>query len=315
MRIRRHKLGQREETTEELSERVLARLRREYSLVSSEVWVDDVHRVDFVGFRPARNSPFPSSIERGEFVFVEVKSCMNDFKSGHGLTFRGDANWLVCPPDLAQTLYETRQLPKDAAVFCPDARGRLQKKFDLGIGSGSSRIASVSELLFRMVNHSVYSYRTSRGVFSNSYCPWCSPYRAKLLNDIDDVCGDMDLIEGIELALEVNDPQGVHLSLSHDNGILNAEKRNLITGTRYMNVEGMLPYEMRVSDFIFAGGGRVYYKVTPDFRDGELVARGVRIQAYSLADKGKSIDFDVYCYNVQPGYRIDYATGEATKVN
>ena len=65
-------MGQREETTEELSERVLARLRREYSLVSSEVWVDDVHRVDFVGFRPARNSPFPSSIERGEFVFVEV---------------------------------------------------------------------------------------------------------------------------------------------------------------------------------------------------------------------------------------------------
>lgn len=96
---------------------------------------------------------------------------------------------------------------------------------------------------------------------------------------------------------------------------LNAEKRNLITGTRYMNVEGMLPYEIRVSDFIFAGGGRVYYKVTPDFRDGELVARGVRIQAYSLADKGKSIDFDVYCYNVQPGYGIDYATGEATKVN
>lgn len=79
-------MGQREETTEELSERVLARLRREYSLVSSEVWVDDVHRVDFVGFRPARNSPFPSSIERGEFVFVEVKSCMNDFKSGHGNT-------------------------------------------------------------------------------------------------------------------------------------------------------------------------------------------------------------------------------------
>lgn len=219
MRIRRHKLGQREETTEELSERVLARLRREYSLVSSEVWVDDVHRVDFVGFRPARNSPFPSSIERGEFVFVEVKSCMNDFKSGHGLTFRGDANWLVCPPDLAQTLYETRQLPKDAAVFCPDARGRLQKKFDLGIGSGSSRIASVSELLFRMVNHSAYSYRTSRGVFSNGYCPWCSPYRAKLLNDIDDVCGDMDLIEGIDLALDVSDPHGAHLTMSHDNDI------------------------------------------------------------------------------------------------
>lgn len=94
---------------------------------------------------------------------------------------------------------------------------------------------------------------------------------------------------------------------------MNAEKRNLITGTRYMNVEGMLPYETKVSDFIFAGGGRVYYRVTPDFHSGELVARGVRIQAYSLADKGKSIDFDVYCYNVQPGYKIDYATGEAVK--
>lgn len=58
---------------------------------------------------------------------------------------------------------------------------------------------------------------------------------------------------------------------------MNAEKRNLITGTRYMNIEGMLPYEMQVCDFIFAGGGRVYYKVTPDFRDGELVVRGVRI--------------------------------------
>lgn len=101
---------------------------------------------------------------------------------------------------------------------------------------------------------------------------------------------------------------------SHLSG-MNAEKRNLITGTRYMNVEGMLPYETKVSDFIFAGGGRVYYKVTPDFRSGELVARGVRIQAYSLADKGKSINFDVYCYNVQPGYKINYATGEATKID
>lgn len=94
---------------------------------------------------------------------------------------------------------------------------------------------------------------------------------------------------------------------------MNAEKRNLITGTRYMNVEGMLPYETKVLDFIRAGGGRVLYKVTPDFKDNELVARGVRIQAYSLADKGAGIDFDVYCYNVQPGYTIDYLTGSATR--
>lgn len=211
-------MGHREETTGELSGRVLSRLRREYSLVSSEVWVDDAHRVDFVGFRPARNSPFPSSIERGEFVFVEVKSCMNDFKSGHGLTFRGDANWLVCPPDLAQTLYETRQLPKDAAVFCPDAHGRLLKKFDLGIGSGSSRIAPASELLYRMVNHSYNTWRTSRGVFG-SYCPWCSPYNPKPLGDIDTVSGDIDLIDGIGLTIDSNDPQAPRLKMSHDNDI------------------------------------------------------------------------------------------------
>lgn len=217
--MRPRKLRQREETTDELSERVLARLRREYSLVASEVWVDDEHRVDFVGFRPERLSPFPSSIERGEFVFVEVKSCMADFKSGHGLTFQGDANWLVCPPDLAQSLYETRQLPKSAAVFCPDGRGRLQKKYDLGIGAGSKRTVPASELLFRMVCHSAGSWRTSREVFSHGYCPWCSPYHPKLLNDIDTVCGDMALIDGVDLALDVSDQHGVHLTMSHDNDI------------------------------------------------------------------------------------------------
>lgn len=85
-------MRQRDNITSCLSERVLARLRREYPLVASEVWVDDDHRVDFVAFKPesfspGRSSPTPSSIERGEFVFVEVKSCMADFKSGHGLTF------------------------------------------------------------------------------------------------------------------------------------------------------------------------------------------------------------------------------------
>ena len=91
---------------------------------------------------------------------------------------------------------------------------------------------------------------------------------------------------------------------------MNAEERNLITGTRYMNVEGMLPYETKVLDYIRSGGGRVLYKVTPDFRDNELVCRGVRIQAQSLDDEN-GILFDVYCYNVQPGYEIDYLTGEA----
>lgn len=216
-------MRQRDNITSDLSERVLARLRHEYSLVASEVWVDDDHRVDFVAFKPesfspGRSSPTPSSIERGEFVFVEVKSCMADFKSGHGLTFQGDSNWLVCPQSLAESLYQTMGLPNGAAVFCPDAGGRLRKKFDLSIGAGSFRTAPASELLYRMVNHSYNTWRTSRGVFG-SYCPWCSPYNPKPLGDIDTVSGDMDLIDGIGLTLDVSDPHGAHLTMSHDNDI------------------------------------------------------------------------------------------------
>lgn len=131
-------MGRRDDTTSELSERVLARLRREYTLVASEVWVDEDHRVDFVGFRPERLSTFPSSIERGEFVFVEVKSCMADFKSGHGLTFLGDANWLACPAALAQSLYETCQLPKTRRYSARTAGDGFRKNMT----SGSVREAS-----------------------------------------------------------------------------------------------------------------------------------------------------------------------------
>lgn len=211
-------MGRRDDITSDLSERVLARLRHEYSLVASEVWVDDDHRVDFVAFRPERLSPFPSSIERGEFVFVEVKSCMADYQSGHGLTFQGDLNWLVCPQSLAETLHQTLGLPKDSQVFCPDSAGRLRKKFDLSVSAGSSRIAPASELLYRMVNHSYNSWRTSRGVFT-SYCPWCSPYNPKPLNEIDTVSGDMGLIDGIGLSLDFNDPIRPQLRMSHDNDI------------------------------------------------------------------------------------------------
>lgn len=152
-------MGQRDETTGELSERVWARLRREYSLVASEVWVDDDHRVDFIGFRPERMSPFPSSIERGEFVFVEVKSCMADFKSGHGLTFQGDANWLVCPPDLAQSLYETRRLP---ASFWMRWRSRIAGDGNLRpIGLIHLRMKSHKALHGGRPNFTIWTARTS----------------------------------------------------------------------------------------------------------------------------------------------------------
>lgn len=91
----------------------------------------------------------------------------------------------------------------------------------------------------------------------------------------------------------------------------NANEENLITGTRYMNVDGMLPFENDVAEYVERTGGSVLMRVTPVFVGDELVARGVQMEAFSLGDGGQGISFNVYCYNVQPGVSIDYATGES----
>ncbi|WP_317396364.1 DNA/RNA non-specific endonuclease [Faecalicoccus pleomorphus] len=89
-----------------------------------------------------------------------------------------------------------------------------------------------------------------------------------------------------------------------------ANALNLITGTRYMNVEGMLPYENQIAEYVKSTGNHVLYEVTPIYKDDNLLASGVQLEAYSVEDQGKGIQFNVYCYNVQPGVQIDYATGE-----
>ena len=89
----------------------------------------------------------------------------------------------------------------------------------------------------------------------------------------------------------------------------NANEKNLITGTRYMNVEGMLPLENMVASYIRETGNHVMYRVTPVYNGADMVARGVQIEAESVEDDGAGIYFNVYCYNVQPGIEIDYATG------
>lgn len=91
----------------------------------------------------------------------------------------------------------------------------------------------------------------------------------------------------------------------------NANKNNLITGTRYMNTQGMLPFENMVADYIKETGNHVLYRVTPEYEGSNLVASGVRIEAVSLEDGGEGIFFHVYVYNVQPGVGINYATGES----
>ena len=92
----------------------------------------------------------------------------------------------------------------------------------------------------------------------------------------------------------------------------NANTKNLITGTRYLNVEGMLPFEDKVADYVERTGNHVLYRVTPVFEGDNLVASGVQMEAWSVEDSGSGVSFDVYCYNVQPGVNIDYATGDSS---
>lgn len=92
----------------------------------------------------------------------------------------------------------------------------------------------------------------------------------------------------------------------------NANRQNLITGTRYMNISGMLPFENMVADYIRETGNHVAYRVTPIFEGSNLVCSGVQMEAYSIEDDGDGICFHIYCYNVQPGITIDYATGESS---
>jgi len=91
----------------------------------------------------------------------------------------------------------------------------------------------------------------------------------------------------------------------------NANEKNLITGTRYMNVEGMLPFENMVADYIKETENHVLYRVTPIFKENNLLASGVQIEAKSVEDNGEGILFNVYIYNNQPGIEINYLTGES----
>ncbi len=90
----------------------------------------------------------------------------------------------------------------------------------------------------------------------------------------------------------------------------NANEKNLITGTRYFNETSMLSFELQVMKYLDASDNHVLYRVSPFFKDNELVARGVEIEAYSVEDRGESLCFHVFVYNHQPGIYIDYLTGE-----
>lgn len=91
----------------------------------------------------------------------------------------------------------------------------------------------------------------------------------------------------------------------------NANEKNLITGTRYMNVEGMLPFEDEVAAYVKKTDNHVLYRVTPVFKGDNLVAEGVKMEAYSVEDKGEGVCFNVFVYNVQPYITIDYANGDS----
>ena len=91
----------------------------------------------------------------------------------------------------------------------------------------------------------------------------------------------------------------------------NANEKNLITGTRYLNVEGMLDFENEVAEYVKKTGNHVLYRVTPVFEGDDLVASGVQMEAFSVEDSGKGICFNVFVFNIQPGVEIDYRTGDS----
>ena len=91
----------------------------------------------------------------------------------------------------------------------------------------------------------------------------------------------------------------------------NANRKNLITGTRYLNIEGMLPFENLVADYVQETENHVMFRVTPIFEGDDLVAQGVVMEGLSVEDEGEGICFCIFAYNAQPGITIDYATGES----
>ena len=93
----------------------------------------------------------------------------------------------------------------------------------------------------------------------------------------------------------------------------NDNERNLITGTHYLNIDGMLPFENRIAYYVATTKNHVLYRVRPVFRGNDLVASGVELRAESIEDGGKGICFHVYCYNEQPGIVIDHRTGESRR--
>lgn len=94
----------------------------------------------------------------------------------------------------------------------------------------------------------------------------------------------------------------------------NANNKNLITGTRYLNIDGMLGHENMIAEYVKETNNHVLYRVTPLYRDDNLVASGVLMEAYSVEDNGEGIQFCIYAYNVQPGVKIDYATGKSALI-
>ncbi|MBQ8913855.1 MAG: DNA/RNA non-specific endonuclease [Lachnospiraceae bacterium] len=91
----------------------------------------------------------------------------------------------------------------------------------------------------------------------------------------------------------------------------NSDIRNFITGTEYMNIEGMLPFENMVARYVEMTGNHVMYRVTPVYKEDNLVATGVLMEACSVEDNGMGVYYNVFVYNVQPGVEIDYSTGDS----
>lgn len=209
-------------------------------------------------------------------------------------------------------------LPADSAISMQDSADKADSALSLPDNSGSADDADIA------VSHGAISADLDISTVGFSYSPLddlgrCGPATALITPESlpTEPRGSIgmikpsgwhtvryDFIEGGYLY------NRCHL-IAYQLGGGNANERNLITGTRYMNTEGMLACENRVADYIRATGNSVLYRATPVFTGDNLVADGVKLEAWSVEDNGTGLSFDVFVENVQPGVIIDYASGES----
>ena len=264
----------------------------------------------------SRNRPRPTMLLRALLYAGLIMALLALARKSFGSRLLGTWNWSVSPPSI-----ETVALPTPQPTPSPDTgqsdAGHAAMPNELPEPDGDSAYVVINENIPFFSDTDKQRTDAFEEYSALDHLGRCDPAYAN-------VCRQLMPTESRDQVLDVK-PSGWKQALYPDvvdKDFLwnrchliayqlageNSNERNLITGTRHLNTVGMLDFENDVADYVRRTNGHVLYRVTPMFKDDELVARGVLIEAYSVEDKGR-LQMCVYCFNVQPGIGIDYATG------